>query len=100
MAKDKSNTLAELKTNAGRLLHRYKEATDERNRLEIRLKAVDAELANARSRIKELESEIRGMKVAMVVSGSDSASDISEYQKRLSKMVREIDNCIALLNNS
>lgn len=100
MTKDKSNTLAELKTNAGRLLHHYREATDERKRLEIRLNAAYAELESARSRIKELESEIQGMKVAMMVSGSDSASDISEYQKRLSKMVREIDNCIALLNNS
>lgn len=100
MTKDKSNTLAELKTNAGRLLHHYREATDELKRLEVRLKAAYAELESARSRIKELESEIQGMKVAMMVSGSDSASDISEYQKRLSKMVREIDNCIALLNNS
>lgn len=100
MTKDKSNTLAELKTNAGRLLHLYREATDERTRLEVRLKAAYAELESARSRIKELESEIQGMKVAMMLSGSDSASDISEYQKRLSKMVREIDNCIALLNNS
>lgn len=100
MTKDKGNTLAELKTNAGRLLHHYREATDERKRLEVRLKAAYAELESARSRIKELESEIQGMKVAMMVSGSDSASDISEYQKRLSKMVREIDNCIALLNNS
>lgn len=100
MTKDKSNTLAELKTNAGRLLHHYREATDERKRLEVRLNAANAELESARSRIKELESEIQGMKVAMMVSGSDSASDISEYQKRLSKMVREIDNCIALLNNS
>lgn len=100
MAKDKSNMLAELKTNAGRLLHLHKEMADEQERLKARLKATESELANARGRIKELESEMQGLKVAMMVSGSDSTSDISEYQRRLSKMVREIDNCIALLNNN
>ena len=55
------------------------------------------ELMRAHKTIVELQEKYDNLKVAKTVALSKQ--DIKDGKLRLSKMMREIDNCIALLNN-
>jgi len=56
----------------------------------------DDELQQTKNKINELNAKFDNMLTARVVSISDG--DIKSARTRLSKLVREVDKCIALLN--
>lgn len=55
------------------------------------------ELMHAHKTIVELQEKYDNLKIAKTVALSKT--DIKDGKLRLSKMMREIDNCIALLND-
>ncbi len=56
----------------------------------------DTEIQQAKEMINELNAKCDNMLTARVVSVSDG--DLKSARTRLSKLVREVDKCIALLN--
>ncbi|MDL2245511.1 hypothetical protein [Parabacteroides sp. PFB2-10] len=56
----------------------------------------DTEILQAKEKISELNAKCDNMLTARVVSVSDG--DLKSARTRLSKLVREVDKCIALLN--
>ena len=56
----------------------------------------DEEVKRIESSRKELEARYTNLKMARTISIRDK--DISDTKQRLSRLVREIDKCIALLN--
>jgi uncharacterized coiled-coil DUF342 family protein len=61
------------------------------------LDSKDKELQQAMQAIEEWKAKYDSMLTAHIVSASEK--EIKSAKKRLSNLVREVDKCIALLNN-
>lgn len=66
------------------------------NELTVLLSQKEDELQQAKSMIEELNAKCDNMLTARVVSVEEG--DVKSARMRLSKLVREVDKCIALLN--
>ena len=64
--------------------------------LAVELEAGKAQLEAAKARIRELDAQIDNLKLQFAFSG---AGDPAEAKARITKLVREIDRCIKLLES-
>ena len=74
----------------------YEELEQENARLKKVLLQKDEEIRQLEQSRKDLEAQYTDLKMARTISLYDK--DIKDTKQRLSGLVREIDNCIALLN--
>ena len=74
----------------------YEELRQENAELKHLLTLKDDEIRDLEQKRKELEVQYTDLKTARTISLYDK--DIKETKQRLSSLVREIDRCIALLN--
>lgn len=81
-----------------RLMDAYTQVSEENLLLREQLGRQSAELDKAHKQYAILEKSYSDLKLAKIISATDS--EIGDTQKRLSKLVREVDKCIALLNAS
>ena len=81
-----------------RLMEAHTQVSEENAILRERLNQQSAELDKAHERYAILEKSYSDLKLAKIISANDE--EIGSTQKRLSKLVREVDKCIALLNAS
>jgi chromosome segregation ATPase len=79
-----------------KLFSEYKSLQDENNQLRADLDRKQNELMHAHQEVLELRKKCDHLKMAGNLSGSES--DRSEAKNKIAKMVREIDKCIALLD--
>ena len=79
-----------------RLMEAYTLLSDENTALRERLSTQSVELEKAREQYSLLEKSYSDLKLAKIISIDDE--EFGNTQKRLSKLVREVDKCIALLN--
>ena len=78
------------------LMFLYEELKQENVKLKNLLKQKDDEILQLEQSRKELEALYTDLKMARTISLYDK--DIKDTKQRLSSLVREIDKCIALLN--
>ena len=76
----------------------YTLLSDENTALREQLSTQSVELEKAREQYSLLEKSYSDLKLAKIISIDDE--EFGNTQKRLSKLVREVDKCIALLNAS
>lgn len=81
-----------------RLMEAYTRLSEENAALRKQLDTQSVALAEVREQYDALASSYAELKLAKIISVGDS--EIGETQRRLSKLVREVDKCIALLNAS
>lgn len=81
-----------------RLMDAYTLLSAENKALREQLSLQSVELSKIRERYITLEKSYSDLKLAKIISIDDT--EIGNTQKRLSKLVREVDRCIALLNAS
>jgi len=74
----------------------YEELEQENARLKKVLLQKDEEIRQLEQSRKDLEAQYTDLKMARTISLYDK--DIKDTKQRLSGLVREIDKCIALLN--
>ena len=79
-----------------RLMDAYTKLSAENAALREQLTQQSVELAEVREQYDELTASYANLKLAKIISVNDS--EIGDTQRRLSKLVREVDKCIALLN--
>ena len=79
-----------------RLMDAYTKLSAENAALREQLTQQSVELAEVREQYNELTASYANLKLAKIISVNDS--EIGDTQRRLSKLVREVDKCIALLN--
>ena len=78
------------------LIYLHDELKRENAELKQLLQAKEEECGKVRADYKELENNYTNLKTATTISLN--GSDVKETKLRLSKLVREVDKCIALLN--
>ena len=81
-----------------RLMDAYTKLSAENVALREQLTQQSVELAKVREQYDELTASYANLKLAKIISVNDS--EIGDTRRRLLKLVREVDACIALLNAS
>ncbi len=74
----------------------YKETKEENVKLKDRLQKVDIELEHRNLEIEELNKKLQTTDLANTFLASSDGNKDAKH--KINKIVREIDNCIALLN--
>ena len=79
-----------------RLMSAYTQLKEENRQLRNTIEGQSVELDELRRQYASLTQSYTELKLAKVIGIGDS--DIESAQKRLSKLVREVDKCIELIN--
>lgn len=79
------------------LIERHEALKAENLGLRDRLADAEADLARSRDDFARLETSYKNLKASRVLEGID-VDDIGGTRERLTRLVREVDRCIALLN--
>ena len=96
MADAQSELLTNLETEARHLMSLYQKIKKERDELAIELEEVEKKLSDTQNIVQDWETKYQDLKLAKIVSISEQ--EAKKTQNRLSKLEREIEKCIALLN--
>ena len=85
-----------IKTDIEKLIALYEAERSERERLQAELVRCGAENESCRKRIEDLEPQVhnRHLSEAFGVGGDSSAA-----KEKIERLIKEIDKCIALLEN-
>ena len=94
MTEEEKKLLSTFEARLRHLIYLHDELKRENAELKQLLEDEKSELEKVRAEYKALESSYTDLKTATTISGSD----VKETKLRLSKLVREVDKCIALLN--
>lgn len=89
MTEEDKKLLSTFEARLRHLLYEYEQLKQENEKLKASLKEIQSNCAN-------LETKYANLKSAKIISIDDN--EAKNTKQRLSKMVREIDKCIALLN--
>ncbi|MDE5611811.1 MAG: hypothetical protein K2I90_07345 [Odoribacter sp.] len=96
MAAKQDAVINELKSKIDKLINLYISSLERNKSLEGELQGLQSELEQVKGENKTLNEKIKTTKVASAISGGNGSY---EAKVRINQLVREIDKCIALLNN-
>ena len=94
-AKDNA-VINELNEKIERLIKLYISSLDKNREMDSEIKELRIQIERMKSENMKLHEEIKTLKVATAISTGEGST---EAKSRISQLVREIDKCIALLNN-
>ncbi|MBR5042203.1 MAG: hypothetical protein IKX67_03110 [Bacteroidales bacterium] len=86
--------LEDIKTNIEKLISLYETEKQRADALQEELESSRAELAACKEKAIDLDAQIDNLKLQYAFSG---AGDPALAKERISKLIREIDHCIKLL---
>ncbi len=95
MAEEDKNLLTTFEARLRQLIYQYEQLQQENNRLNKLLVAKDEEIGKLTDSKNKLEVMYTNLRTAKTISIHDK--DVVDTKKRLLKLVREVDRCIALL---
>lgn len=96
MTEEKEQMLERLDLKIKKLLHGYETMSEENEFLIDRIQVLMTQLDEAQERYEALESKYNNLKLANAFALSDDEKLLAN--RRFSKLVREINTCISLLN--
>ena len=96
MAAKHDAVINELNFKIDKLIKLYTSSLEQNRRLEKQLSELQSELEQLKGENKELNEKIKTTRVESAISGGNGSY---EAKMRINQLVREIDKCIALLNN-
>jgi len=96
MTDDQKQLLAGFESKIHRLMSMYEDLKEKNVALKNESAEKDQKIQDANEEIDRLNLRYENLKIARVVSIRQD--EISGAKKRLSKLVQEVDKCIALLN--
>ncbi len=96
MTEEEKKRLSTFEARLRHLIYLHDELKRENAELKQLLNAKQEECGKVRAEYETLEANYTSLKTGMTISLN--GSDVKETKLRLSKLVREVDKCIALLN--
>ena len=96
MTEEDKNLLNSFEGTLRHVLFLYDEEKKENAALKQSIADKDSEIQALLSKIRELETRYANLKMARMISVNDN--EIRDTKQRLTRLVREVDKCIALLN--
>lgn len=96
MTSDEQKKIRNFEARVRQLLLQYRNQQDEIARLQGELGKKDEEIAQLTRNLKSIDENYQHLKIAKFLEISDG--DIKNAKLRLTRLVREINRCIGLLN--
>jgi len=96
MTATRNAVINELNNKIERFIQLYITSLDRNKDLEEKVKKLQDQIEQMKNETNKLNEEIKVIKVANAIA---SGNESSEAKTRISQLVREIDKCIALLND-
>lgn len=96
MAAKHDAVINELNFKIDKLIKLYISSLEQNKSLEGKIQELQSELENMKKEKQDLNDKLKTTKVASAISGGEGSY---EAKMRINQLVREIDKCIALLNN-
>lgn len=96
MTKEEETILHTFETRVRQLILQYKAAERKNDELNKIIAEKNATIQTLESEKERFRSEYENLKIAKMIEISDN--DMKNARSRLSKLVRDVDKCIALLN--
>ncbi|HNV98582.1 MAG TPA: hypothetical protein PKL06_04370 [Chitinophagales bacterium] len=97
-----SEKFALLKANLERLLRSYQAIQRENDMLKEQIEAVRKSVQERNKKIESLEDQLNIQRTASSIASipqlQDGLGDKEEVKKRINELIKEVDSCIALLN--
>ncbi len=97
MNSDYQTVINNLKAKIEMIISAYEQAIADNQKLAQELSVCRDELNNSINKTKELEDKVNKLQLAEAFKSS--STDVREAKQKIGKIVREIDKCIALLND-
>lgn len=95
MASTEQQSLQELETRVRALMLSYRQLRAENAALLRQVEALGASVEQEKADARKLRSELSALRAAQVIMLEEG--DVKVARARISRMIREIDKCIALL---
>ena len=92
-----ADIILKLREKMQRLIWLYEHEQDKVKQLELKIEALEQKLNENVASLKETEESKR--KLQLAVAFKSGSSDARDAKIKIGRIVREIDKCIALLNN-
>ena len=89
-------TLTHFTTRVRQLILQYKEIQKENGELMAKVEQCNARIQELEGKLIQARNNYNSLKMAKMIEISDS--DMEESQKRLSKLIRDVNKCITLLS--
>lgn len=89
-------TLNTFTTRIRQLILQFKEVKKENNDLYAMVDARDKEIKSLQAKLTQAQSDYQSLKMAKMIEITDG--DMEGAQKRLSKLIRDVNKCITLLS--
>jgi len=97
MIDEKNEIINDLKQKVYKIISLYNQSIEKNYNLEQKNKKLIIELNNKKQEIKELQEKYTLLKVAKTVSVN--VKDVNDTKNKINRIIREVDKCMALLNN-
>lgn len=89
-------TLTLFTTRMRQMILQYKETKQENNSLYAMVDERDAKIKQLEEKLNQAQNDYNSLKLAKMIE--ISTTDIEVAKKRLSKLIRDVNKCITLLN--
>lgn len=96
MTKEEGKLLQNFEAQLRTLIRKFQELSQEKQELEEQLRKKEQLLQAMEQQHAQLQEDFHRFKTAKLLDLS--TNDVEHTQKRLAKLIREIDKCIAMLN--
>lgn len=96
MTTEEQAALRTFETRVRQLILKYKELEKENRELRAVVEAKEQDINTLQQENQHLRSEYANLKLAKMIEIGDD--DLKNAKTRLSRLIREVDKCIALLN--
>ncbi len=96
MTEQQQNALRDFETIVKQLLLQHKLLKEELVEMQCVLEEKDATIVKLRNSLAESQKQYADLKLAKMMELDDE--DVKNAKQNLSKLIREVDKCIALLN--
>lgn len=97
MTEEDKKLLSTFEARFRHLLYKYQQLKQKNGELKNSIRKKDKAIEEMQSNYHNLETKYTNLKLAKIISINDN--EARDTKQRLSKLVREVDKCIALLNS-
>lgn len=93
---ENEKTLNNFTTRMRQMILRFQEMKKENNELYAMVEERDQEVSRLQAQLRQAQSDYQSLKMAKMIEITDG--DMESAQKRLAKLIRDVNKCITLLS--
>jgi predicted RNase H-like nuclease (RuvC/YqgF family) len=90
-------TLADFQTRVRQMILQYQELKKENGRLQALVGEQATEIEELKARVTQADNDYNSLKMARMLEITDG--NLDEAKERLSRMIRQVNKCIAILSD-